>query len=407
MDQTTPLSLRAGPSETQIVTGVCIAHFVSHYYILLLPPLFEFVRAEYRVSYTELGFALALFNVVSTILQPPAGFLVDRFSPRIVLVAGLLISAVAIIVTAAVDSFWVLVAMFGLLGLGNTVYHPAGYSILSQQVPAARISQVYSLHTFAGILGSSAAPATLLYLTYLVGWRGALYASALLGVAAAIVLLLQRDPPRPQWSMRHLAEQHARGPEGWRLLLSAPILYNLVFFVLLAIISAGIYNYTVVALRDLYGTTLEAANTALTAHIFLSAIGVLVGGVVAARLPQRHALITIIGLAGTGISIALVALVDFGALMLVLVMSLGGFLSGVMSPPRDLIVRDVTPPGSFGKVFGFVTTGFNIGGVVAPLIFGLLMDQGQPRAVFWGIVIFVALGVLTVMAMPKRRALNS
>src|SRR5215210_8637460 len=144
MDQTTPLSLRTGPSEAQIVTGVCVAHFVSHYYILLLPPLFEFVRAEYQVTYTELGFALALFNIVSTVLQPPAGFLVDRFSARITLIAGLLVSAVAIVIAAAVHSFWVLVAMWGLIGLGNAAYHPAGYSILSQQVPAARISRVYS-----------------------------------------------------------------------------------------------------------------------------------------------------------------------------------------------------------------------------------------------------------------------
>ena len=402
MDQTTPLVLRTRPSEARIVTGVCVAHFVSHYYILLLPPLFEFVRAEYQVTYTELGLALALFNIVSAVLQPPAGFLVDRFSARITLIAGLLVSAVAIVIAAAVHSFWVLVAMWGLIGLGNAAYHPAGYSILSQQVPAARISRVYSFHTFAGILGSSVAPATLLYLTYLVGWRGALYASASLGVMAAIVLLLQREPPRPQWAQRHPSEK--LGPDGWRLLLSAPILFNLVFFVLLAIISAGIYNYTVVALRDLYGTTLEAANTALTAHIFLSAIGVLAGGVIAARLPRHLTSITVISLAGMGVSLALVALVDFSAGMLVLVMSIGGILSGVMSPPRDMIVRDVTPHGSFGKVFGFVTTGFNIGGVIAPLIFGLLMDHGQPRLVFLAIVGFIALSILTVLAMPSRRA---
>jgi FSR family fosmidomycin resistance protein-like MFS transporter len=404
MDQATPLSsLRTRPSEARVVTGVCVAHFVSHYYILLLPPLFEFVRSEYHVSYTELGVALALFNMVSTVLQPPAGFLVDRFSGRIVLVAGLLISSLAIVAAAAVHSFWFLVAMWGLLGIGNTVYHPAGYSILSQQVPAVRISRVYSFHTFAGILGSSVAPATLLYLTYLMGWRGALYASATLGVIAAAVLLLQSEPPRPQWALRRPTDQPAPGPEGWRLLLSAPILFNLAFFILLAIISAGIYNYTVVALRALYGTTLEAANTALTAHIFLSAIGVLIGGVVAGRLPRQHALVTIISLVGMGISIALVALIDFGAVMLILVMSLGGVLSGVMSPPRDMIVRDVTPPGAFGKVFGFVTTGFNIGGVIAPLIFGLLMDQGQPRIVFLAIVGFIAFGVVTVLAMPKHR----
>src|SRR5581483_689900 len=114
----------ARASERRLVAGVCLAHLVSHYYIVLLAPLFVFIRADYGVSYTELGLALTVFHLVSTFLQTPAGFLVDRMDARYGLIAGLLLGAAAVAVAGMVDSFWVFIAMFGVLGLANTVFHP-------------------------------------------------------------------------------------------------------------------------------------------------------------------------------------------------------------------------------------------------------------------------------------------
>src|SRR5258707_7436881 len=139
----------ARSNDGRVIAVIGAVHFVSHYYILLLPPLFVFVRAEYGVSYTELGFALAAFNVVSAVFQTPAGFLVDRISARVVLMAGLLMGALAFAVAGLVDSFWVLVVMFAIAGLGNTVYHPADYALLSHHVSPDRMGQAFSIHTFA------------------------------------------------------------------------------------------------------------------------------------------------------------------------------------------------------------------------------------------------------------------
>ncbi len=74
-------------------------------------------------------------------------------------------------------------------------------------------------------------------------------------------------------------------------------------------------------------------------------------------------------------------------------------------PSRDMIVRAVTPPGSFGKVFGFVTTGFNIGGIISPLIFGAIMDHGSPRLVFVAVAALSLVAILTVATRPRRRGL--
>jgi MFS family permease len=389
---------RAG--DTRLITSVSAAHFVSHYYILVLPPLFAFVRAEYGVSYTELGLTLTVFNLVSAILQTPAGFLVDRFNARLILAAGLLIGAAGLAVAAAVNSFWVLVAMFGLMGVGNTVYHPADYALLSRHVLPERISQAYSVHTFAGLLGSAAAPAGMLYAHSLFGWRGAFLSAAALGTVAAAALLLQRDaaPDRPAGT----PHQAAKADTGWRLLLSAPILINFLFFTLLAFGNYGLMNFAVVALGALHGTPAGTANAALSGNLFMAAVGVLIGGFVAARI-TRHGLMAAIGLGCAALSTLVVSAVDLGALLLIIMMSLTGMSFGMIMPSRDMIVRESTPPGAFGKVFGFVTNGFNIGGILSPLLFGALMDHGEPRLVFWVIAASALAGIATLASLPRRR----
>ena len=161
------------PAESRLIAAVCGAHFMSHYYMLLLAPLFVFVRGDFKVSYTELALALTVFNVVSGILQTPVGFLVDRIGARMVLIVGLAVSTVAYAIAGLADSYWVFIAMYGLGGLGNTVFHPADYSLLSHHAPKERLGQVFAFHTFAGIVGSAIAPVTLLFMQAYFGWRGA------------------------------------------------------------------------------------------------------------------------------------------------------------------------------------------------------------------------------------------
>jgi len=397
MTQATETLLARTANDTRLVASISAAHFVSHYYILLLPPLFAFVRADYGVSYTKLGLALAAFNGVSAVLQTPTGFLVDRFGARPLLIAGLLLGALAFAVAGLVDSFWVLVAMFGFAGLANTVYHPADYAILSHHVPPERAAKAYSIHTFSGMLGSAVAPTSLLLMQSYWGWRGAFVGSALLGIAAAALLLVQREEPvrlKPVGKT-----QPEAGPQGWQLLLSRPILLNLVFFALLALMNGGLQNYSVVALGALHGMAATATTTALSAYLVLSTIGVLAGGYLASRVSQ-HGTVAVIGL----IAIALVAVAlvfHLGDVLLITAMAAGGLFTGAIMPARDMIVREMTPPGSFGKVFGFVTNGFNLGGIVAPMIFGLAMDHGAPQWVFLMTAAFSLLAIFTVTGARK------
>ena len=397
-------------AETKFVGTVCFVHFASHYYITLLAPLFLFVRADYGVSYTELGLAFTAFNVISTALQTPTGFLVDRVSARLLLVLGLLVGAAAFTIAALVDSFWVFVAMFALAGLGNTVYHPADYALLSRHIPAARTGRAFSFHTFAGMLGNAAAPPSLLFLQSLVGWRGAFLGAAVLGLVAALVMAVAGEPPELESAPGKLSARGGKqadsvpgaAPMGWRLLLTPAILLNLAFFIMLAMSSGALYNFLVPALGALHGTPVTVGNAALTGLLLLSPIGVLVGGWLAGRTPH-HGLVATCGLIVTAAVSTLVGSFDFAAVALVMLMSIAGFFSGLTMPSRDMIVRAVTPPGAYGRVFGFVSTGFNIGGIVSPLIFGQLLDQGYPRAIFFCVASCALISIATVAINTSRK----
>jgi FSR family fosmidomycin resistance protein-like MFS transporter len=373
--------------ELRVVGPICAAHFVSHYYMIMLAPLFAFVRADYGVSYTDLALALTAFNVVSAVLQTPAGFLVDRIGARVVLIAGVALGAAAFAVVGLVNSFAVFIAMYAVAGLGNTAYHPADYSLLSHHSTPARIGQIFSFHTFSGILGSAVAPATLLAMQSRFGWRGAYIGAALLGVAVLTLLIAQRPTPADRLAEKRRTVSQA--PDGanssgndstWRLLLSPPIMLNLGFFVLISIMG-GLNTFLVVALGALYGTSDTLANVALTGLLLMNALGVLVGGVLASRT-TRHAAVAALALAFAGVATMLVGVIGFSSSALVLTASLTGLFVGIASPSRDMLVRAVTPPGAFGRVFGFVSSGFNIGSMIAPMIYGTMMDRGEPRAVF-------------------------
>ncbi|MFY9695655.1 MAG: MFS transporter [Xanthobacteraceae bacterium] len=383
------------PAESRLIAAVCGAHMMSHYYMLMLAPLLAFIRNDFRVTYTELALAVTVFNVVSGLLQTPVGFIVDRIGARVVLIFGLALSSGAFAVAGIVDNYWVFIAMYGVAGLGNTVYHPSDYSLLSHHAAPERLSHVFSFHTFAGMVGSAIAPVTLLYMQSMFGWRGAYIGAAMFGFIVLAALIAQSEPAADPSHGAKLAAKARKNnivDTGWRLLLTPAILLNLGYFMLTSIMGGGLNTYLVVALGALHATPPAIANTALTGLLAMNAIGVLAGGFLAART-SHHAVVAAAGLTMGGIVTALVGFFNFPSVLLILILGFSGFCVGITYPSRDMLVRAVTPPTAYGLVFGFVSTGFNIGASIAPIVYGMLMDSGQPRMVF---LLSAAVSVLCV-----------
>ena len=387
--------------DAKIVGLVSGGHFFSHFYTLVLPPLFPLLHTEFGVGYMELGLLVSAGSLASGLAVLPVGFLVDRYGPVMLLVAGLAIEAAATLLMGFSSSYGVLLVLVIVAGAGNSVFHPADYTILSAAVRYEWLGRAFSVHTFAGHAGWAVAPLLMAAFALALGWRSGLIIVGLVGLVMAVVIFVNRDALR-QASAAHGEAVADPGPSGLRLLMQWPILTCFLFFVLIAMALLGVEAFMVSAFVKDRGISLSAANLTLTVFFTGSALGVLAGGVIADRT-SRHSLVAATGL---GVSATLIAVIGASALPiagLIAIIAVAGFASGTVAPSRDLIVRSVTPAGSTGKVFAFTSVGLDVGGVVAPLIFGWIMDNAGSRWVFWLAAMIMVCAIATVSSTRPTR----
>lgn len=359
------------PREIRAVGLVGFAHFLSHFYMLSLVPLFPLVQRDLQVSFVDLGLIITLYNVATAALQTPMGVLVDRFGAKRILITGLFANAAAVALAGLAPSYEALLALFLLAGAGNSVFHPADYVILTASVDERRHGRAYSIHSFGGALGFAAAPAAMITLADLTDWRTALAIAGLAGIVLSLVFVFSGDT---------LQEDAATGRKPaervtLRRTVTGPVTLFFLFYMCMAASTIGLTGFAPVFLPAMYGMSLQSANHMLSAMLLANAVGTLFGGPVADRV-RNHGLV----LAGCfGIAAAATVAVGTGAIPVLLVLAsflANGFFRGLVNPSRDIMVRRIAPPGALGTVFAFVTTGFSVGQGLGPLLYGLLLDRG-------------------------------
>jgi MFS family permease len=378
-------------------------HALSHFYLLALPPLFPLIKAEFGVSYAELGLLLTLFNSATGAAQIPAGFLTDRVGARTLLLVGLALMAAAIGLLGFSASYAMMLLLVVVAGIGNSVVHPTDYVIMSGSIAPHWLARAFGIHTFAGHVGFTLAPIVMVGLAALAGWRGALMAAGLLALPVLLGLVLfgreLEGAARPR-ARQDAGAAPPRSTDSRRLFLSAPILLLLLFYMLMAMVTSGVQSFSVTALVTVQGIDLGAANSVLTAFLITSSAGILLGGLLADRT-RRYVLLSALAFGGAGLMLLLPGLIALPALALTLLFGLAGLLQGSVRPARDMMVRAVTPPGATGRVFAFVMTGLNVGAAITPLLFGLILDFGEPRLVFWLLAGFFALAILVILLVQQ------
>ncbi|EKT4450461.1 MFS transporter [Pseudomonas putida] len=397
---------QAGP---KLLTQIAAVHFVSHVHIMLIPALLPVLPGLLGVGFVELGVALAVFNIVSALVQAPLGFAVDHYGARKVLKAGLLLGSLSFLMLAVSPGYAVLLVAMALAGLANGVYHPADYALLVNGIEAGRLGRSFSIHTFAGFLGSAVTPAVFLGIAAVLGTQAALAAGAVVGIAALLLISVPRSGIYQVCGHGNKSDVGLGAAPGRVRLLTPMIGVLTVLFILLNLSTSAIEKFSVAALVQGQGLTLAWANTALTAFLLSSAVGVLCGGALADRT-RRHGLVAAMAFA---LAAALTTLVALGLVRdwaLVAVLGAIGLLTGVIAPSRDMLVKAAAPRGAEGKTFGLVSTGFNIGGALGPIAFGWMLDQRLPEGIFIASVVFMLLTVLLTLAQEaylasKRRQL--
>ena len=381
---------------------MALAHGLSHFFQIATAVVFPLIKDDLGVSYVALGGTVALYYVVSGICQTAAGFAVDRFGARRVLFCGLVLCAVGALIAGLAHSYEVLVAAAIVAGLGNSVFHPCDFSILNARVDRQRLGYAFSGHGIAGYLGYAAAPMYGITMAAAAGWRGALLGAAAIGAVVIAILAFHRDAIHVEPADSHKDAVKTGLLADVQLLLSPSILMCFGYFILVSVGFIAMQNFGIASMMSLYGISAALASASLTSYLLGGAAGILAGGFVASHT-TRHDLVAVGGLAVAALFMFAIAAAWLPAAALPVLAAASGFSSGLTNPSRDLIVRSTTPPGSTGKVYGFVYSGLDVGSMVTPVYFGWLLDGGRPSVVFYTVVVSAILTIATVLNLPGKR----
>lgn len=389
--------------DARVIGVVGFAHMTSHFFQLVVPPLFPAIRDSFDVSYVALGSLMTVYYAVSGLCQTVAGFAVDRYGARPVLAGGLALIGLSMVLIGLAPSYQTMIPAMVLAGVGNSVFHPADFAIMNASVSKPRIGRAYSFHGIAGSMGWVAAPATIVALSEAMDWRRGLIVVGLGAVAVAVFVWFEARQfvdHRLERPGRQDASAAAPSGSSLAMLTSLPVLMCFAYFTLLSFSFIGTQTFAVSAFVQMFDMHLGAATAALTLYFVGSAVGVLVGGYLADRT-SRHDLVASTGLIAAALTFVPIALAAPPAWALPYLMALAGFFGGATGPSRDMLVRSATPAGAAGKVYGFVYSGLDAGSAVAPPIYGYFMDTGRPELVFWAIAFWLGLTIFSVVQVRR------
>ena len=381
--------------DIKVISLIGVSHFLSHCYQLALPALFPLIHRVEGIGFAELGVLSSVFFLTSGLCQAPAGFLVDRIGARPVLIGGMLLITGSTTLFAFTPSYSAMLVLSFLAGLGNTVFHPADYSILNGSVSEQRIGRGLSVHGFGGYVGYAATPITVFTLGSLAGWREAMLMIGIVGLVVVGILWTQRHDLRDSVVDRGIKSQGFVHDIG--VLLQPPAILAFSFFCFMAMGSVGIMTLgasTLIALLDIPAAT---ASTIISLQLTGSLVGILIGGIIADKY-SRHDLLSALVVTFAGCLLMIVPFLRPSTAIQLIPIFMGfGLLYGIAGPLRDMVVRSLAPTGAAGKTFGFTYSGMDIGSAMATALLGYLLGSGEP---FWVLVLcglFIMMGGVTIM----------
>ena len=388
--------------DAGVIGLVGSAHLVSHFSQLLLAPLFPWLKDALNASYTELGFLMTVFFIVSCAVQASSGFLVDRFGPRPVLLGGLALIAVGAFGFAASPNYWAMAFFSVVVGVGNGVFHPVDYTLLNRKVSPARLGHAYSVHGITGSLGWAAAPALLVPLALAFGWRTALAVAGCCILGVLVLLWFNREKLElPPTAPAKAVSQAAAGTSLGFLRIPAVWMCFLFFLIYAGVLNA-IQAFAPEAARQLHQVPVALAAMCLTVYMVCSAGGTVLGGFLASDPAKCE---RVFG-AGFALAALVALLIGFGPVpgaMVPVLFGVMGFASGIAVPSRDLLVKKSTPENATGRVYGVVYSGLDIGQAIAPLLFGTLMDHHNFQGVWLTLVLLQAALITSAFNVRKVR----
>lgn len=399
--------VRDSRKDVKLIGVISVVHLFSHFYQLTLAPVFPLIKVEMGLTNVELGFLITVFFIASALFQTPAGFLVDRFGARPVLLGGLGMLSVAVTGYSFAPNYEIFLVLTFLAGMGNSVFHPADYSLMNNLVSPHMMGRAFSFHTNGGHFGFALGPAVMAVLAASIGWRDATAVVGLVGVVLTVVLVIAGSKlfegsqsvkeVKPDTESK---SDTALSTTSISVLFQPSILAFFLFFTILAMGLIGMQNFTPTALVAGRGFDLVSASGALTGFLFGAPIGIFVGGYVADKIKQQDT-VALICIIISGILVFLVPVLELSGWLLTIQFFLAGIFFGLALPNRDMVIRATIPKGASGRVFGFVYGGLDTGAAITPAIYGWFADLGRPDWVFFSSGVLLSIAALIIFATAR------
>lgn len=389
--------------ERKVVNLISGAHFFSHFYLLTLPPLFLTIKQDLNVTFTQLGALVSVYAIGSFVGQYPMGVFSDKYGPRWILISGMCTVSIVFIIMGLLPFYSIMIILALLAGLGDSVFHPANFVVLTASIAEKRVGRAYAFHAFAGFAGFAAAPIVVDSFRVLWDWKLALISVGVLGLIMTSILFFHKDlliGEKKYTTNKLSGENSYRDPAEVMGVLEfikfPPIIVLFFFYVAVALAGSGIQQFSSSALPAMYDVDVSTANQILFLYMVTISFGILVGGYIADKATRLDMVATICYLIGIAM-ICFVALQFFSFIFAAAALAIAGLMMGIVMPSRDVLVRTVTPAGNAGKAFGFVNSGFGFAGIIGPIIFGKIMDLGQFTWIYYGAAMFMGLTIVTAL----------
>ncbi|CAM3710887.1 MFS transporter [Polynucleobacter antarcticus] len=399
---TEALTLNRRASDVRVVGLISLAHGSSHFFHLILPPMFPWLKAEFGFNYAELGLLMTIFFVVSCIVQAASGFLVDRIGARPVLFVGVGLLVLAALTYSQSNGYWMLVMGAVIAGCGNGIFHPVDYTLINHKISPPNLPYAYSIHGVTGYIGWAAAPAFMVAVASVADWRIAFLSAAVVEALILLILWLGRErlidnvqERKAKSHESHAAAHPGEGSSSTFAFLKLPAVWLCwIFFFFSMAATTGLQSFAPSALLKIYELPVSAGNYFLTLMSLGGAGGMLLGGYLAKRFSNPERIITWCFAMNIVMGLLLATgLVPFEAIVIPFVVIGAGL--GIAAPSRDLMVRSATPSGASGRVYGIVYSGIDLGAALSPLVFGLFLDANLPQFLFIGVAFLQLMIILT------------
>jgi MFS transporter, FSR family, fosmidomycin resistance protein len=394
--------------DARTISLVGLAHGTSHFFHMLLPPLFPWLISDFSLNYSQLGLLVSVFFIISGVGQALAGFLVDRVGARPVLFAALGCFVAAALAAAWAPNYAGLMLAAALAGLGNAPFHPVDFTILNKRVSQPRLGHAFSVHGITGNLGWAAAPVFMAGITTATGsWRLACAGAALLAALVLLMMVWHRealDDRQGQWANPVKPVAPGARPEHPMAFLKLPsvwLCFSFFFWTTCAL--SAIQSFASPALQAIYGLPLAVTSLVVTGFMLCGAAGMVIGGFLVGKVDRLERTIAVC-LVGSGVLLAAVGLGWLPGSAAVVLAALAGLGTGIAGPSRDMLIKRAAPPGATGRVYGTVYSGLDLGFAVAPPLLGGLMDRGDASGIFYAAAFSLVFAVVSATWVGTRVA---